>query len=101
MYFYCRNTSGRPKREVILIFTTAESCGATTKRQGVVPRNSPLLSALQSVAPILRYIAICDTCCGLAILVDEQPLGTERLIFGAAADPVKELPRLERRMVGH
>jgi hypothetical protein len=39
----------RPKREVILIFTTAESCGATTKRQGVVSRNSPHLSALQSV----------------------------------------------------
>ena len=58
MYFYCRNTSGRPKREVILIFTTTESCGATTKRQGVVPRNSPHLSASQLLAPVLRYIAI-------------------------------------------
>jgi len=41
---------------VILIFSTAKSCGATTKRQGVVARNSPRVSASQYVAPILRYM---------------------------------------------
>ena len=37
-------------------FSTAKSCGATTKRRGVVARNSPRVSASQFVAPILRYM---------------------------------------------
>ena len=41
-----------------MILTTANNCGATTKRRGVAPRNSPHLSASQLLAPILRYIAI-------------------------------------------
>ena len=75
MYFYCRNTSGRRKREVILIFTTANFCGATTKRQGVAPRNSPHLSTSQFVAPILRYIAIW-----------ERPVGVKISTFGEDGD---------------
>ena len=56
VYFYCRHTSGRQKRAVILGFSTAKSCGATTKRRGVVARNWPRVSASQFVAPILRYM---------------------------------------------
>ena len=41
---------------MILGFWTAESCGAATKRRGVVARNSPRVSASQFVAPILRYM---------------------------------------------
>ncbi len=56
---------------MILIFTTAEFCGAMTKRWGVVSRNSPHLSTSQFVAPILRYIAIW-----------ERPIGVKISTFG-------------------